>query len=252
MLKEAIEYTKKRLDEVNEQRKQDAKDIKEHMRKAKQECKAELEEMYKPIIDSHMKDGKTQKERQEETANVIAYLKSDNAKIRKEIESYARKIKELVVKNNSLERSNQKAEEAYLELEDHVETMTAVNEKLNENVTIFKDTLKTMKREYGKRTSHHQCEVNSTGYYDSCINKIVKSVKDRSKSPDLIEEVFNAFTEGNAEADDLRKEHSPNVALEALPKKGTKNGKNKASWSFMCEEETNSDFDSDSDDDDEE
>jgi chromosome segregation ATPase len=225
LLKEAIEYTKKRLDEVTEQRKQDAKDIKEHLRKAKQECKEQLEETYKPIIDSHMKDGKTQKEKREETASVIAYLKSDNAKIRREIESYARKIKELNAKNHSLERSNQKAEEAHAELEDHVETMTAVNEKLNENVTIFKDTLKTMKREYAKRTSHHQCEVNSTGYYDSCIGKIVKTVKDTSKDPDLIEEVYTMFTEGNAEADELRKEHSPNVDIEALPKKGA-NGRN--------------------------
>jgi DNA repair exonuclease SbcCD ATPase subunit len=252
LLKEAIEYTKKRLDEVNEQRKQDAKDIKEHLRKAKQACKEQLEEMYKPIIDSHMKDGMTQKGKQEETANVIAYLKSDNAKIRKEIESYARKIKELNAKNHSLERSNQKAEEAYAELEDHVKTMTAVNEKLNENVTIFKDTFKTMKREYAKRTSHHQCEVNSTGYYDSCIGKIVKTVKDRSKDPGLVEEIYTVFAEGNAEADELRKEHSPNVDIEALPKKGAANGKNKASWSFMCEEETNSDDDLDSDDDDDE
>jgi exonuclease VII small subunit len=88
-----------------------------------------------------MKDGMTQKGKQEVTANVIAYPKSDNAKIRKEIESYARKIKELNAKNHSLERSNQKAEQAYAKLEDHVKTMTAVNEKLNENVTIFKDTL---------------------------------------------------------------------------------------------------------------
>mmetsp|Transcript_12911 Transcript_12911/g.23217 ORF Transcript_12911/g.23217 Transcript_12911/m.23217 type:complete len:374 (+) Transcript_12911:105-1226(+) len=255
LLKAAIIDTKKRIDEVNEQRKKDAQDFKELLRQSKKDCKKELESIYMPMINTHKKDGKSKKQQQAETAKLIEFLKEDNAKIRKEIEHYARKIKELAASNESLERCNHKADKACEELSEEIESMEAIKDKLTDNVSIFKDTLKKMKKDYFKRTRYHQAEAASTGYYDTCIGKILKKV-DQCTEPEVIEQVGTIATEGIAEATGERQKHSPDAVLEDLPlSKKNDSGKNKASWSFMYEEETGSndefdDSDSDSEDED--
>lgn len=254
MLKAALERTAEQLKEVNDRRQKDADEMKAALKQAKKECKEQLESIYKPVIDSNIKDGKNQNKKQAETAKLIQYLKDDNAKIRKEIESTARKIKELMASNANLERLNKQAEDAYAELEDQVETMQAVNDKLTSNVAIFKETLSKMKKDYKKRTKFHQMEINCSDYYDKCMNKVVKSVSDRSRIASLIEEVNITAAEGIAFANEERQKHSPNADLQALPSPTNDGKKKKATWSFMFEErpsddERLADDDSDSDDD---
>ncbi|KAG7372266.1 hypothetical protein IV203_018409 [Nitzschia inconspicua] len=257
MLKAALEKAAEQLKEVNDRRKKDADDMKAAIKQAKKECKQQLESIYKPVINSNIKDVKSQNKKQEETAKLIQYLKDDNAKIRKEIESTARKIKEIKASNANLERLNHQAGEAYAELEDQVETMQAVNDKLNSNVAIFKETLSKMKKDYKKRTAFHQVEMHCSEYYEKCMNKVVQSVADRSRDAKLIEEVHISAAEGSAEANEERVKHSPNVDLASLPSPIESEGKKKkASWSFMFEADSDGkdldDDDSDNDDSDDE
>jgi chromosome segregation ATPase len=248
MLKVALEETTKQLKEVNDRRKKDADEMKAELKQAKKECKKQLEATFKPVIDSNIKDGESRNKRQAETAKLIQYLKDDNAKIRKEIESTAQKIKELKVTNSNLERLNHQAGEAYTELEDQVETMKAVNDKLSSNLTIFKETLSSMKKDYKKRTAFHQIEINCSEYYDKCMGKVVKSVLDRSRDSKLIEDVSITSAEGIAFANEERQKYSPSADLESLPSPVTNVKKKKASWSFMFEDEVHSKSDNDSDD----
>lgn len=176
------------------------------------------------------------------------YLKDDNAKIRKSIESYARKIKEIKKSNANLERCNHQAAESYKQLEEQVADMTAVRGKLEDNCAVFKEALKKMKKDYKKRTAFHSAETNCSIHFDTCISKIVKNVTDRSRQADLIEEVGTMSAEGTALATTKRQEHSPNADLEALPV--PQKGKNKGSWSFMHEDDDDESNESDSDDED--
>jgi hypothetical protein len=247
MLKVALEEVSEQLKEVNNRRKKDADDMKASLKQAKKEYKKQLESIFKPVINSNIKDGENRDKRQAETAKLIQYLKDDNAKIRKEIESTARKIKELRASNANLERLNHEAGEAYAELEDQVETMNAVNDKLISNVAIFKDTLSKMKKDYKKRTEFHQIEINCSEYYDKCMGKVVKSVSDRSRDAKLIQDVSITSAEGIAVANEERQKYSPNAELESLPSSVTDGRKKKASWSFMFEDNVNSESVNDSD-----
>jgi hypothetical protein len=248
ILKAALQETSEQLKEVNDRRKKDADEMKAALKLAKKECKTQLELIFKPVIDSNIKDGENRNRRQAETAKLIQYLKDDNAKIRRDIESTARKIKELKATNANLERLNHQAGEAYAELEDQVETMKAVNDKLTCNVAIFKETLSKMKKDYKKRTEFHQVEINCSEYYDKCMGKVVKSVSDRSRNAKLIEDVSITSAEGIALANEEREKYSPNVDLESLPNLVTDGRKNKASWSFMSENDVHSESENESDD----
>lgn len=253
MLKAALEKATEQLQEVNDQQKKDQEEIKSAIKQAKKECKDQLESIYKPVINSNIKDGKNQNKKQEETAKLIQYLKDDNAKIRKEIDSLARKIKEVKASNANLERLNQKAKDSYAALEDQVETMQAVNDKLTSNVAIFKEMHTKMKKDYKKRTKFHQVEMNCSEYYDKCMNKVVKSVADRSRDASLIEEVHISSAEGIAQANEERAKHNPTVELSSLPSPIESEDKKKtASWSFMFEEESDKDDDDSDDEDDSE
>jgi myosin heavy subunit len=246
-LREAIEIAKKEIEKVNEQRKKDKENVQDMLIKAKKECRERLESVYMPVISTLKKDGKSKDQKHAETAKVIQYLKDDNAKIRKEIDMYARKIKDLNQSNASLERHNHHAEEAIKEVAERVEEMKAVNEKLTENEAIFKDMYKKMKKDYIVRTRHHQVEVVSSRYYETCIKKVVKSAMDRSKNPTFIESICEMAAEGTAEAIDLRDKNSPNAELEDLPLSKKIGSGKKASWSFMFKDSDSNGGLSDSD-----
>eukprot|EP00529_Nitzschia_sp_RCC80_P020822 CAMPEP_0113454038 /NCGR_PEP_ID=MMETSP0014_2-20120614/7661_1 /TAXON_ID=2857 /ORGANISM="Nitzschia sp." /LENGTH=380 /DNA_ID=CAMNT_0000345439 /DNA_START=63 /DNA_END=1205 /DNA_ORIENTATION=+ /assembly_acc=CAM_ASM_000159 len=251
-LKAQMEEVQQRLLDLNSQKENDAVEYKERLKTAKKECKEHLESVYRPMITSHVKDGKEQKQKQMESQKMIEYLRSENAKIRKDIEFYGQEIKKMFHANENLEKANKKADEAYNELEDHVHSMTEVNEKLNENVTIFKGHIKTMKDDYLKRTRHHMCEVRTSNSYETCLHKIVSSVKDRSRDADLIDELATMVDAGSTEAIEDKTKHCPAVELSSLPvPKGLDDMTKQGKWSFMVDEtSTDSDSDSDSDDDD--
>lgn len=251
-LKAAIKDVQQRLVDMNGQKETDTVEYQERLKIAKKECKEHLESIYRPMITSSIKDGKEQKQKQVETNKMIEYLRSENAKIRKDIEFYGREIKKMFLSNENLEKANKKAEEAYKELNDHVGSMTEVNEKLNENVRIFKDHFKTMKDDYLKRTRHHMCEVKTSNSYETCLHKIVSAVQDRSKDATLIDDLATMVEEGSTEAIEDKAKHVPPVDLASLPvPKGLDDMTAQGQWSFMKDEKKhNSDSDSDSDDDD--
>lgn len=237
LLKAAIELAQKKLNEVNEQRENDAQEQKERLRKAKLEYKKELEAIYKPLISTHVQDVQNQEQKKTEGSKIIQYLREDNAKIRKEIEYYAKEIKKIKLSNDQLESANETARHSLEELEDHVETMQAVNKKLTSNAAIFKEALKKMKRDYVTRTRFHQCEMNSTGYYESCLSQIVKNVKDRSRDPKFIEVIYSIVEEGFADARNGQEKNPPNVAaVEELPLSKRVKSNKKVSWSLMVDE----------------
>lgn len=124
MLKAALEETAEQLKKVTEQQQKDKERIKEASNEEKKRIKESLEKLYKPVIDQGKQNGKNHSKKQEEAEQLIQvcrwcfdfeklsavascisrysastafffpqYLKDDNAKIRKSIESYARKIK---------------------------------------------------------------------------------------------------------------------------------------------------------------
>lgn len=237
LLKAALEMARQQLEKVHEQREKDSQEQKERLLKAKLECKQELEAIYQPLISTHVQDEKQQKKRTTETSKIIQYLRDDNSKIRKEIEYYAKEIKKMKESNAQLETANHKAQQAYEELEDHVETMNAVNEKLKSNETIFKETLKKMKGDYRKRTRYHECEVNSIGYYEACLSKIVRNVKDRSRDAKFIEDIYRTAEQGSTHAMDARETNLPKMSeVEQLRlSKGIKSGQ-KVSWNSMVDE----------------
>jgi chromosome segregation ATPase len=238
LYKSAIEMVQTRLNEVNEQRGKDIQQYKEQLRKAKLECKKEFEAIYKPLISNHLHDTQNQQDKKTESSKIIQYLREDNAKIRKEMEYYAKEIKKMKLSNDQLESANATARQSYDELEDHVETMKAVNDKLTSNATIFKAALKKMKRDYVTRTRFHQCEVNSTGYYETCLSKIVKDVKDRSRDPIFIEGIYTIVEEGFVQARDGQEKATPNMAGVAdLPMSKKVKSDKKVTWSFMVDEE---------------
>jgi hypothetical protein len=247
-LKVALEETAQKLQQVTDQQKKDQEEIKEAARQQKKQIKEKLEEIYMPMINAGKADGKNNSKKHAETAELIDYLKKDNAKLRTSIESWARKIKEMKMQNASLERTNEQAESMYEELKEQVADMEAVQSKLTDNCAVFKEALSKMKKDYKKRTMYHQAETNCSAYFDTCVNKIVKNVTDRSRQADLIEEVYTMSAEGTALATEEREKHSPAADLAALP--GPEK-KNKGSWSFMHDEEDSNDSDSDDDDEEE-
>lgn len=243
-LKAAMEETAAKLKRVTEQRQQDKEAINEAMKEQKKQIKEKLEAVYMPVINAGKADGKSNSKKQAETAELIEYLKKDNQKLRTAIESWNRKIKDMKAQNASLERANEQVEKMYEELQEQVADMEAVQSKLTDNCAVFKAALDKMKKDYKKRTKFHQAETNCSNYFDTCISKIVKNVRDRSRQADLIEEVYTLSAQGSALATEERQKHSPAADLAALP---APEKKNKGSWSFMHEENSN---DSDSDDDD--
>jgi hypothetical protein len=250
-LKAAIQLAQEQLVDVHKQTQDDAVQYQQRLKTAKMECKEQLEALYRPMITSHMKDGKEQQQRQMETTKMIEYLRAENAKIRSDIDYYAREIKKVMLSNDQLESANKKAADSYKELNDHVDQMTAVNHKLNENVSIFKQHLKTMKADYLKRTRFHMCEVKTSNSYQTCLNKIVSSVQDRSRDATLIDDLATMVEVGATQAVEDKAKHVPPVDLRSLPvPKGLDDMTKQGTWSFM--EEDGKEDDSDSDNDDEE
>lgn len=256
-LKDAVEMVKRRMVDLEKRKQEDAIDFKERLITAKKECKDKLEAVYKPLITTHVKDGKEHQQKQMETNKLIDYIRDDNAKIRKEIEYYAREIKAMKRSNDQLELANQKAADAHKELNDHVDTMKAVNAKLTVNEKVFKEHLKAMKKDYLKRTQYHMCEVKSSNLYQTCLSKISTAVKDRSRDATFIEELFTVAEAGATKALEEKSQKLPSVELSSLPlPKGLDDMSQQGTWSFMVDEEKkgnnfddNNDDDSDSDDD---
>jgi exonuclease VII small subunit len=252
-IKDQIRQAQKRLAWLQDQRVvKDKEDYQDQLREAKSQAREQLFHKYKPLLNANSSMNAEYEGQVLETTKVIAYLREDNARLREELKGLQRGIALLKQKNRELEAANASVRASYQDLLDHVEGLTAVQDKLQGNVRVFKQALAKMKQDYTKRTSFYQMETKTIFKYEACLAKVLAQVQSNTHptSPTLLIELFDMTGEGGAVAAEGRSKAMAKAGLSMDAKQLYQTQKLLDPALFIAEQrkkDLGDDYDSDSD-----
>lgn len=261
-----LEQVKRRLEWLQEQHSKDKEDYQEQLRQAKSQAREEIFQKYAPALQKASSAKLKYDGQVFETTKIVQYLRDDNARLREEIQSLSKAIAKQKAVNKELEAANKSALESYHDLENHVEGLTKVQEKLTENCKIFKQALASMKADYAQRTTYYNIEVKTASKYEKCLAKVLDEVKRKAAGGNdhlkrMATDVFETTEAAVVEVADswaeflsksginVSESKRKQILMKALGKKQSNDDSDSDSDSDSSESDSDSDSESDSDSD---
>merc|ERR1719223_2626426 len=237
-----LDKMKEELVKAEDQRKRELEDAKFQFEQEMEEYKEKLEDQLRAESKKHGESAQ-QQTLIDESGKIIEYLRKENMKLRGQVETMKRDYKSLKENNSRLMEANASASNSFNQLNDHAKGLNATNARLIKNVDTYKKQPVKMKEDLKNRQAFYLAEAHARVAYQKTLAKIVAQVQDKSRNPQLIEDVVIWALECEAEAKAER------AALENAGQKAPPGVTTTTRRSAQRPTDDDSDSDSDSDSD---
>jgi hypothetical protein len=184
--------------ELKDKRYKSDRDV-EHAADGSDDLEEEKAELQKKYDNSVKKSGAVDldalaadKTKVEESEKIVAYLKSQNKKVRDQTKKMDEDMEEMKEQNNQFVEANASAGASLDSMEKQKKNVATHNKKLDENVKKYKTQNSQLRRDLDNRNAYFDAETTIRGQYTKAMEEIIDLLEDKCKDFELTERVNSA------------------------------------------------------------